>query len=115
MLLIWRISTSEQIVVSSRTTKQAENDTPKQGNQSPLLQLEATLRTRGYARKPGEVFASWLDRIGYREFLALIPSHNRLRFDPKGLSESEAEQFAVDVEAGLRQLDLPDQVVGKTD
>jgi hypothetical protein len=115
LLLIWRISTSEQIVVSSRTTKQAENDAPKQGNQSPLFQLEATLRTRGYARKPGEVFASWLDRIGYREFLALIPSHNRLRFDPKGLSESEAEQFAVDVEAGLRQLNLPDQVVGKTD
>lgn len=110
LLLIWRISTSEQVVVSRQTIKDEEEAAPVQGDQSPLFQLEAKLLTRGYARKPGEVFASWLDRIGYSEFLALIPSHNRLRFDPKGLTESEVDKLAAGVEASLSQLNREDQV-----
>ena len=116
LLLMWRISTSEQIVVATKTTSdEADEETLRQGNQSPLFELESRLLTRGYARKPGEVFARWLDRIGYREFLALIPSHNRLRFDPRGLPESEKKQLIADVETSLRQLDLEDQAIGKTD
>jgi len=115
LLLIWRISTSEQIVVSAKTGREREEETLRQGNQSPLFKLESKLLMRGYARKPGEVFASWLSRIGYRDFLALIPSHNRLRFDPKGLSESEAKELEANVETSLRQLALEDQAAGKTD
>lgn len=83
-----------------------------QGDQSPLfqlVQLESKLLSRGYSRKPGEVFASCLDQIGYCEFLALIPSHNLLKFDPKGLTEMEVDKLAADVGNSLRQLNLEDQ------
>jgi hypothetical protein len=109
LLLIWRISTSEQIVVSTKATKEdEEDDTLHRGNQSPLFTLEAKLLARGYSRRPGEVFANWLKRIGYHEFLALIPSHNRLRFHPKGLTESEAKELAANVDTSIQQLNSED-------
>ncbi len=127
LLLLWRISTSEQVVLTPREEEKFANAPLRQGNHSPLFQLERQLEAQGYTRKPGEVFTTWLRRIGFEEFLGLVPAHNRLRFDPKGLLASDEKALEESVETSLSQLKSQEklqassqaktvnQPVGKTD
>lgn len=115
LVLLWRISKSEQVILNKREDRDNNPKIQSKGKYSPLFQLEHQLEARGFSRHPGEVFNAWLTRIGYEEFLSLIPFHNRIRFDPKGLSAAEQETLASSVEKSIDQLNEDAQVVGKKD
>ena len=116
LVLLWRISTSEQVVLEKKKTPGSEDgDTHQQGSHSPLLGLAGELESQGFSRHPGELLTQWLVRIGHAPLLALVPDHNRLRFDPKGLTEREMTAFSKSVDLELEKLKGHNQEVGNTD
>ena len=85
VILVWRISTSEQVII--------EEDAPDSatiwainGAESPFFQIETQLDDLGYRREMGELMSTWLLRIGRPELLPMLTTHNRWRFDPRGIS-----------------------------
>ena len=66
-------------------------------------------------RHAGEVLSAWFERIGHSELLKLLPLHNRLRFDPRGLDTEERAQLDQSVQRALQEIEQKYQVVGETD
>jgi hypothetical protein len=116
LILLWRISTSEQVLLESKNVSNSDDENaPGQGSHSPLLALARELESQGLSRRPGEVLSEWLVRIGHTPLLTFVPDHNRLRFDPKGLTESEMTEFSRSVAMALEKISEQSQDVGKTD
>lgn len=95
LVLIWRISTGEQVLLENGKGAGKALDFP--GRDSPMYAIEEHLVTRGLHRDPGETLENWLIRIQRPELLTMVESHNRLRFDPRGLTTRELDQLARDV------------------
>ena len=102
LVLIWRITTSEQVIL--------EDDVPEEirawlipGAESPFFKIEKSLAEEGFNRMPGEVMKRWLLRIGRPELLPMLAYHNRWRFDPHGISIDERKLLAGQVSEWLHQ------------
>lgn len=102
LILIWRIATSEQVIIRSGEAGSGGRSFDAPGMDSPFFRIEAHLSAAGLRREPGEVFSAWLARIGHTDLFPLLRTHNRLRFDPRGLREEKARQLDDAVEAWLR-------------
>ncbi len=87
LILIWRISTSEQVIISS--SKREESDVSLPGSDSPFRKIEMVLSEQGLKRDKGELLRRWLVRIQRPELLPLLTVHNRWRFDPRGVAVNE--------------------------
>jgi transglutaminase-like putative cysteine protease len=96
LVLIWRIATSEQVIINNETgTQQRRWAIP--GAESPFFEIENQLDEMGFARQKGELMRRWLVRIGRPELLPLLSSHNRWRFDPLGISMEDREVLHTEV------------------
>ncbi len=102
LILIWRISTSEQVIL-----EQSGGNRVRQyllpGRESPFFDIEKQLAEGGYRRGPGELMKDWLVRINRPELLPLLTNHNRWRFDPQGISISQKQELASQVEAWIAE------------
>lgn len=102
LVLIWRISTSEQVILESGKDAQiSEYLVP--GRESPFFDVEQRLTLSGYRRGPGELMRDWLVRIDRPELLPLLINHNRWRFDPHGISIEAKRELASQVSEWLQQ------------
>jgi hypothetical protein len=85
------------------------------GLDSEFYRLEKKLAEHGVPRQPGEPLSHWLERTLTEPALAdlraplkqLLQLHYRHRFDPRGLSAAEREQFRQDVQTCLDNLSHP--------
>ena len=87
LILIWRITTSEQVIISRDGGE--ENDPWLPGRESPFFKIEAHLSGEGLKRDRGELLRHWLIRIQRPELLPLLGIHYRWRFDPQGVATSD--------------------------
>lgn len=115
LVLLWRISTSEQVTLTREENSTDDSAPPGPGAHSPLLELAAELESKGFQRQPGEVISEWFSRIDRTTLQSLVTDHNRLRFDPKGLSDAELANLTEQVQQQIALLRDQDQPVGKTD
>jgi transglutaminase-like putative cysteine protease len=102
LILIWRIATSEQVIIS-RDEADNQQRGPLAGRDSPFFKVESLLADRGFRRGHGELMTNWLLRIERPELLPMLTTHNRWRFDPHGISMEERERLATEVEHWLRE------------
>ncbi len=93
LILIWRIATSEQVIIETERTTDSSNWILP-GRDSPFFRIEAQLSILGFRRGKGELMAEWLLRIERPELLPMLTSHNRWRFDPQGISIEEKKNLA---------------------
>jgi protein-glutamine gamma-glutamyltransferase len=93
LVLIWRISTSEQVIIEREEITESSNWILP-GRDSPFFRIEKQLSDLGFRRGRGELMAEWLLRIGRPELLPMLTSHNRWRFDPQGISIEEKKKLA---------------------
>ena len=63
------------------------------GPWSPLYQVEALLAREHGPRPPSEPLGSWLTSLGGPELTRAAALHNRLRFDPRSLDQSELSEL----------------------
>ncbi|MBO6506848.1 MAG: transglutaminase domain-containing protein, partial [Kordiimonadaceae bacterium] len=102
LILIWRISTSEQVIIDNEDEVTARHyEIP--GEESPFFRIEGYLTEQGFRRGQGELMTAWLLRIGRPELLPMLARHNRWRFDPQGISITDREQLADQVADWLAQ------------
>jgi hypothetical protein len=81
------------------------------GSDSEFYAVERVLAKQGFARRPGETRTAWLDRLdrseeqpaGIENLRALLASHYRLRFDPRGLEREERDELRRRTSAWLEQ------------
>ena len=59
------------------------------GGDSPFRKIENYLTEKGLKRDRGELLRKWLVRIQKPELLPFLTTHNRWRFDPRGVGSSE--------------------------
>lgn len=114
LIILWRISRGEQVLID-QSQKSDSEENYDQAPTSPVIAVESLLDSHGHTRQTGELLSNWFRRIGHSELLGLLPLHNRLRFDPKGLDDSEQTHLQNEVEGALDQLSKHYQEVGKTD
>lgn len=100
LILIWRISTSEQVILTDEDVDSTMNWILP-GAESPFFRIEDQLSSRGFRRGRGELMTGWLVRIDRPELLPLLMSHNRWRFDPRGISIEERKHLSEQVEDWL--------------
>lgn len=96
IILIWRIATSEQVILPNKDQKTILK-LIKPGEESPFFLIEQSLTAMGFGRSSGELMTHWLIRIQRPELLPLLSRHNRWRFDPHGLSMDERKLLATEV------------------
>ena len=100
LILIWRIATSEQVLIKREQTTDSSNWTLP-GTDSPFFKIEEQLSILGFRRAKGELMTEWLLRIDRPELLPMLTSHNRWRFDPQGISMEEKKNLADNVKYWL--------------
>lgn len=96
LILIWRIARSEQVVLRPDGMP-GENSAGLPGDDSPFFLVTRQLEQSGLTRQRGEPLSTWLERIEHGELASLLALHNRLRFDPRGLSPAEQQGLAAAV------------------
>jgi hypothetical protein len=89
LILIWRISNSEQVILTNNPDEDREWLTP--GADSPFRKIETHLFARGLKRDRGELLRQWILRIQKPELLPFLTIHNRWRFDPRGVQASDRD------------------------
>lgn len=114
LIILWRISRGEQVILKDDDDSDlpADYEPPPE---SPVLAIENFLIEQGFTRDSGEVLSKWFARIGHPELINLLPLHNRLRFHPAGLAESDRATLDKGVASALDQLTVRYQDVGETD
>ena len=101
LFLIWRISTSEQVIINQNGVDAESESERVLGSESPFFKLEQRLRQIGYSRGSGELLAPWLSRIGFPQLEPLLTIHNQWRFDPEGVTRQQQQQLIEEVETHL--------------
>ena len=104
LFLIWRISTSEQVIIGKNTMDTESAYESVLGSESPFFILEQKLREIGYTRGSGELLAPWLSRIGFQHLKPLLTIHNQWRFDPDGVTGEQKQELTQAVESHLLQV-----------
>ncbi|MEX2489887.1 MAG: transglutaminase-like domain-containing protein [Pseudomonadales bacterium] len=89
LVLIWRITTSEQVILKKDSDESSEPASLDQGADSSFFRIEQFLEESGFNRGKGEVVSRWLQRIGHSELLPLLQIHNKWRFDPAGIDQND--------------------------
>ena len=101
LILGWRIATSEQVVLADEE-EESIRTWVLPGRESPFFRIEKHLDQVGFTRGPGELMANWLVRIERPELLPLLGTHNRWRFDPRGISMEDKTWLAQEVSDWLK-------------
>lgn len=91
IILIWRIYTSEQVVITADDDSDDRASFP--GMDSPFFRIERHLASLGRRRANGESMRAWCQRHGLDDLVPILNIHQRLRFDPRGLAAAERHQF----------------------
>jgi transglutaminase-like putative cysteine protease len=105
LILIWRITTSKQVIITKGEEFASVYRPP--GSDSPFFEIQAYLSELGLSRNQGEVLKNWLVRIQRPELLPLLRTHNRWRFDPRGVASEEKKALLEQVDRWLsKQVDL---------
>ena len=102
LVLIWRIATSEQVIIRSDEVDKKHRG-PLAGRDSPFFEVESLLADRGFRRGHGELMTNWLLRIERPDLLPMLTTHNRWRFDPRGISMEERERLTREVKHWLKE------------
>lgn len=89
LILIYRIATSEQVIISDEKESGVTRDFDAPGLDSPFFRVRDHLENLGLKKEPGESFRRWLERVGHPELLPMLPIHNRLRFNPANSSKED--------------------------
>ncbi|MFN3236232.1 MAG: transglutaminase-like domain-containing protein [Pseudomonadales bacterium] len=104
LILLWRISTGEQVLIKSQDDDSEPDQTPAYPI-SPLQRVEQQLNQHGLSRQPGELFSAWFNRIGHEELLGLLPLHYKLRFHPAGVTTAERTSLEQQVQASIQRIE----------
>lgn len=105
LVLIWRMTTSKQVIITKEGEVAPDYQSP--GSDSPFYKIHAYLSGSGLRRNQGEVLKMWLLRIQRPELLPLLRTHNRWRFDPRGVASEEKQVLLEQVDSWLsKQEDL---------
>lgn len=108
LILIWRITTSEQVIIGEDDIAGKESWTYP-GADSPFFRIENLLDEKGFRREQGELMTRWLLRIGRPELLPLLAAHYRWRFDPHGISMEDRRVLAGQVAEWLSENTDPEE------
>ena len=81
--------------------------------------IERRLSETGHVRRSGETFTHWIARIqevgpplaGEEQLKDLLFLHYRLRFDPKGITQTEMEELKNGVRTWLEQQEAQEKSV----
>lgn len=111
LVLIWRIATSEQVMLKDEEDDDITSNFDRQGLDSPFYRIEEELSRLGLDRQRGELFSHWLARVGHDELVPMLSLHNRIRFDPRGVEPKEVDSLAGEVDEWLRSREA-DSAVG---
>ena len=90
LILIWRIATSEQVIISEQHNDATDNKPLRPGADSPFYRIEQFLQNAGLDRGRSEPLRPWLLRIGHDELVPMLTIHDKLRFDPHGAAADHA-------------------------
>lgn len=101
LILGWRIATSEQVILEDEAQEKVRQWILP-GKESPFFRVETQLEQMGFSRGRGELMANWLLRIERPELLPLLTTHNRWRFDPRGVSIEDKTRLAEQVSEWLK-------------
>ncbi len=100
LVLIWRITTSEQVIIGDEEEDEVESWAIP-GADSPFFRIEDLLDEQGFRREKGELMTRWLLRVGKPELLPMLATHYRWRFDPHGISMEDRRVLANQVHEWL--------------
>ncbi|MBD3646778.1 MAG: hypothetical protein HUJ31_04845, partial [Pseudomonadales bacterium] len=101
VVLIWRIYTSEQVILQRDADETAEGPTSGQGLDSPFFTVQQALEEAGFQRGKGEALSRWLRRIDRGDLMPLLKIHNRWRFDPRGIDDQQKALLEAEVQQWL--------------
>jgi transglutaminase-like putative cysteine protease len=104
LILLWRISTGEQVLLKSQDDADNEDQTPVYPS-SPLRRIEQKLSEHGLSKQPGELLSTWFNRIGHEDLLGLLPLHYKLRFHPKGITPEERASLEQQVQQSIQRIE----------
>jgi hypothetical protein len=98
----WKAYRTVQPAAARRAAARSPRAEPRPGRDSEFYRIERTLALSGRGRRSWETQAAWLKRTGQEGVLKrLLCLHNRLRFDPMGLSAAERGELRAGVEGWL--------------
>ena len=111
--LAWRLAGRKGIPSSSESPEEARREAPQAGADSPFYRVVLRLNDLGMPRLPGESPRRWLNRITPDldtditpdQLYEMLAIHNRLRFDPAGITKNERDRLDTAVKAWLGRYD----------
>ncbi len=111
LLMIYMVSRSMGGTKLNRTkisSKEDQSGEIRSGAESGLYKLEKKLAKTGRGRHPWETYSAWIARIEDNEtrpvikcVQPLLDLHNRMRFDPTGITETEKKNLDEGVGAAI--------------
>ncbi len=105
LLLVWRLY-SRRRVGRDKATSRAPVAIARPGQDSEFYLITERLRAAGRGRRDDEPPSQWIERIQANELAPILDLHNRYRFDPDGLSQTERASLKAQADAWLRNHDL---------
>lgn len=112
LLLIGRLGAQRRVRRGKDKRKDASEKSKRKGTDSAFFRLEKALKEKGHTRDPGETYSAWINRLErtevaasltYKALRPLLDLHNRYRFDPRGLTETEKRQLESGMEQWMRR------------
>jgi transglutaminase-like putative cysteine protease len=94
LYLAWRLRRSRKRAAVGSSVAEKAAALPPPGLDSEFYRIEAYLAQMGRPRWPSETMAEWLVRIQAPDIVPLFELHQRLRFDPLGLSPKSRADLA---------------------
>jgi transglutaminase-like putative cysteine protease len=101
LVLVWRLY-SRRRVGRDTAGSRAPVTIARPGQDSEFYLIAERLRAAGRGRRSDEPPSEWIERIQARELAPILDLHNRYRFDPEGLSQSERVSLRAQADAWLR-------------
>jgi protein-glutamine gamma-glutamyltransferase len=108
-----RLLIHRQWTRSANARANADTTVSWPGLDSEFYRIEERLQAAGLARQPGETGAAWISRVSQSGLVpvdgldALLGSHYRLRFHPRGLAPAERAHLQQQTAAWLDRADRP--------
>ena len=101
LLLVWRLY-SRRRVGRDKATSRAPVAIARPGLDSEFYLITERLHAAGLGRRDDEPPSHWIERIQANDLTPILNLHNRYRFDPAGLTQSERASLKSQSAAWLR-------------
>jgi transglutaminase-like putative cysteine protease len=101
LLLVWRLY-SRRRVGRDKAISRVPVAIARPGQDSEFYLITERLHAAGLARRDDEPPSHWIERIQANDLAPILSLHNRYRFDPAGLSQSERASLKAQSAAWLR-------------